>query len=266
MTATLTEARGLLIDVVRCAGCRECVKACMSGHGFEGDPKTVTKLSATAYTSLVEHENGANVRDLCRHCVTPSCASVCPVAALRKTDLGPVTYEESRCIGCRYCMVACPFSIPRYEWDSPVPAVRKCDLCADRLKEGKPNRCAEACTFEATVAGSRKELLEEARRRIADMPDEYEDHVYGETEAGGTSVLYLVPKDMKGLFPKDIGTEPLPALTWQILKKIPAIAVCGGASMLAFWWITRRRDEVAALERRQARATQNAARRQDEEV
>jgi formate dehydrogenase iron-sulfur subunit len=260
--ATAVEPRGLLIDVVRCSGCRECVKACRKGHGFDEHPK-VPDLSATAYTAVVER-GGANVRKLCRHCVNPSCASVCPVAALQKTALGPVTYDVSRCIGCRYCMVACPYGVPRYEWDDPVPSVRKCDLCADRLAEGKPNRCAEACTYEATVAGTRADLLRLAHERIAEMPDEYDAHVYGETEGGGTSVLYLLPRDMATLdrtsiFPASIGNDPLPMRTWEVLRKIPAIAVTGGASMLAFWWITRRRDEVAEWERARLRSGRPAA-------
>lgn len=266
MNPTNPDARGLLVDVVRCAGCRECVKACKQIHDFPGDPKTTTELSATAYTALVERPDGVNVRDLCRHCLTPSCASVCPVAALKKTDLGPVTYDVSRCIGCRYCMVACPFNVPRYEWDEPVPAVRKCDMCHDRMLEGKNPACADACTYDSTVAGKRADLLVEARARIADMPDEYDPHIYGETEVGGTSVLFLLPKNMASIFPAGLGTDPLPMHTWQVLKKIPAIAVSGGATMLAFWWITRRRDEVAEWERATAGGKAPGAKSSGKEV
>jgi formate dehydrogenase iron-sulfur subunit len=246
--------RGLLIDATRCTACRKCMKACMSLHEFEGDPQQVKELSATAYTVVTERKDGTNLRRMCRHCQKPSCASVCPVAALRKSDLGPVTYDQTRCIGCRYCMVACPFSVPRYEWDKAVPSVRKCDMCVGRMLEGKKPACAEACEYEATVAGTREELLVEARRRIAESPSDYYDHVYGETELGGTNVLFLTPKPIEDLFRPGLdGTEPLPALTARVLEKIPGIAVGGSAALLAFWWITRRRDEVAQWEVARAR-------------
>jgi formate dehydrogenase iron-sulfur subunit len=241
------EQRGLLFDMVECVGCRNCVKACLETHGFEGDPETTTELSARAYTAM-RVEGDYPVRNLCRHCVSPSCASVCPVAALRKTELGPVVYDASRCIGCRYCIMACPFNVPRYEWLSPVPAVRKCDLCIDRLQRGEPTACAAACPAKATLAGTRKELLAIAHERIRKNPKDYYPHVYGETEAGGTCVLFLAPHAVASLGYDRLGNEPLPALTWKVLSKIPGISIGGGAALLAFWWITRRRDEVALVE------------------
>jgi formate dehydrogenase iron-sulfur subunit len=263
MSTTTTEPRGLLFDVTRCWGCRNCVDACMTGHGFEGDPEDVTELSATAFTAMTETGDEWPVRNLCRHCVTPSCASVCPVGALHKTELGPVAYDPDKCMGCRYCMVSCPFNIPRYEWHNPVPIVRKCDMCVDRLQAGELPLCAEACPAEATVAGTRKELIAEAHRRIAESPDDYFDHVYGEHEVGGTSVLMLAPREMPELgFKASLGDQPLPALTWQVLEKIPPFAMTGGAVLGAFAWIVhrreqmdlRRRAETAIAERREAPA------------
>ena len=256
------EPRGLLFDMVRCAGCRGCVKACKEIHDFPGDAATTTELSATAYTSMTKVGDD-NVRNLCRHCVKPSCVSVCPVAALQKTEMGPVTYDSAKCIGCRYCMVACPFNVPRYEWDKLVPAVRKCDMCIDRMKAGKLPACAEACNYEATVAGTRSELLKLAHERIAESPEDYYDHVYGETELGGTSVLFLAPRPTPALGFKDsMGNEPLPELTWNVLSKLPGVVVCGGAALMALWWITKRRDEVMALERCQARTKRSAPARE----
>jgi len=253
--STNDKPRGLLIDTARCTGCRECMKSCMSLHAFEGDPKQVNELSATAYTVVLERKDGTNVRRMCRHCQKPSCASVCPVAALHKTDLGPVAYDSSRCIGCRYCMVACPFSVPRYEWNKAVPSVRKCDMCIDRLREGKKPACADACAYDATVAGTREELLVEAHKRIAESPGDYYDHVYGEHELGGTNVLFLSAKPIEDLFRPGLdGNDPLPALTARVLEKIPGIAVGGAAALMAFWWITRRRDEVAQWEHARAKA------------
>jgi len=243
----MSEPMGLLFDMVQCMGCRNCVKACLESHGFPGDAEQTTELSAQAYTAM-RVEDDYPVRNLCRHCLTPSCASVCPVAALHKTELGPVVYDVSKCIGCRYCITACPYNIPRYEWDNPVPAVRKCDMCIARLQEGKPTACAEACPAGATVCGTRTELLAEAHRRIAQNKGDYYPHVYGETEAGGTSVLFLAPHAVASLGFDKLGTEPLPSLTWSVLSKIPGISVGAAATLVAFWWITRRRNEVALVE------------------
>ena len=131
------------------------------------------------------------MRHLCMNCLDPTCASVCPVGAMQKTAEGPVTYDVTRCIGCRYCMVACPFSVPKYEWDKTNPRVRKCDMCADRVRAGQQTACADACPTGATKFGERDALIAEARDRIAQNPGQYINHIYGLEEVGGTSVLLL---------------------------------------------------------------------------
>jgi formate dehydrogenase iron-sulfur subunit len=242
------EPRGLLIDLKRCIGCRGCVAACKEAHGLPGGDADV-ELSATALTAMLDVSDDLHVRKLCMHCRTPSCVSVCPVGALQKTALGPVTYDGRRCLGCRYCMVACPWSVPRYQWNAAAPLVKKCDLCVDRLQRGEVPACVEVCPAEATVTGTRQELLAEAHRRLAEDPEGYVQHVYGETEAGGTSVLFLSPVPFESLgLPGDLGSEPLPALTWEVLSKIPGVVSVGGAMLLAVWWITNRRQEVALAE------------------
>lgn len=245
----LVRSRALLVDITRCIGCRECVAACLVEHHLKGDAETVTRLSANALTALEDHGNERYVRKLCRHCLEPSCASVCPVKAFRKTAEGPVVYDASRCLGCRYCMQACPFNVPKYQWHAAVPAVVKCDMCAERLAAGKPTACAEVCPAEATIFGYRDELLAEAERRIAEHPDTYYPHVYGAEEVGGTSVLFLSPVPFEQLgFRTDLGTEALPDLTAAALGRIPAIVSVAGALLLGISWITRRREEVARAE------------------
>lgn len=248
------EPLALLVDVVECIGCRSCMEACMELHGFTGDPFEVEELSATAYT-IVEERGDYWVRRLCRHCLKPSCASVCPVGALHKTELGPVVYDADACIGCRYCMQACPFGVPRYEWNDPVPAVAKCDMCYDRVARGDPPACVEACPVEAVIVGSRRELIDEAHRRIREDPETYADTVCGEHEIGGTSVLFLMPLELARPHAEErhLGDEPLPLRTLEALERVPGIVIVGGAFLLAVHWITSRRDEVARAEAEEAR-------------
>jgi formate dehydrogenase iron-sulfur subunit len=160
-----------------------------------------------------------------------------------------VIYEESRCMGCRYCMAACPFGVPKYEWAKALPAVRKCDMCADRVQAGGMTACAEACPTGATSFGERDELVEEARKRQRDNPGKYVNHIYGLNEVGGTSVLMLsaVPFETFG-FRTDLVQQPLPLLTLRVLSRIPDLVVLGGVALGGVYWITKRRAEVAAAE------------------
>ncbi|MCJ7496602.1 MAG: 4Fe-4S dicluster domain-containing protein, partial [candidate division Zixibacteria bacterium] len=166
-----------------------------------------------------------------------------------KTENGPVIYHDKRCMGCRYCIQACPFGVPTYEWKSTKPLVKKCTMCAERHKEGKITACAEACPTGATIFGDRDELLTEARKRIQENPGQYVDHIYGEKEAGGTSVLFLssVPFEKFG-FPTNLIEEPLSDLTWKIMSKIPNYVVVSGVFLYGIYWIINRRMEVTELE------------------
>lgn len=237
---------GLLIDTTRCIGCEACSAACKEQNGL---PLPV-EARTTAYTwTTVERHDGVNARKLCMHCLEPTCVSVCPVGALSKTPQGPVVYDASRCIGCRYCIMACPFGVPKYQWDRAVPVVGKCILCAERVEAGASTACAEVCPTGATLFGERADLVDEARARLAGNPGRYVDHVYGLNEAGGTSVLMLsgVPFERLGLR-TDLPRQPLPLLTWQALKKIPDVVLLAGVLLLGVHWITQRRDQVQQLE------------------
>ena len=203
------------------------------------------------------------MRRLCMNCAEPACASVCPVGALRKTAAGPVIYEEDRCMGCRYCMVACPFSVPKYEWSKLLPRVQKCTMCPDRVQAGKPTACAEICPTGATKFGERDELIAEAQQRIRDNPGKYVDHIYGVSEVGGTSVLLLssVPFEEFG-YRADLTRDPLPMLhlprAVANTRLVRWVAWCWAA----IWWITHRREEVAAAEAAMNRT--NAVRKESE--
>lgn len=234
---------GLLFDANLCVGCGACMDACKAENGLPESEGHV--LSATDYTVL-EERGDFYLRRMCMHCIEPSCASACPVGALRKTDDGPVVYDFERCIGCRYCMVACPFGMPRYEWASMTPRVSKCQMCPQRVSQGKPTACAEACPTEATIFGERSHLLAEAWKRISEDPGAYAPRVYGSDEAGGTSILIIGPPQIMDAFDARIPTESLPKKTWAVLSQIPTAVGVAGAGLLGVHWIIHRRMALAA--------------------
>jgi formate dehydrogenase iron-sulfur subunit len=239
----------MLIDLTRCTGCEACVWACKESNGLPREDG-VGKLSATTWSALERHR-GVAVRRQCMHCLEPACASVCPVAALTKTPEGPVVYDPSRCIGCRYCMVGCPFGVPKYEWASARPTVKKCLFCFEgRLAKGEPPACAAACPTGATLFGDRDELLREAQSRMAAEPERYVPRIYGQHEAGGTSILYLssVPFEELG-FETGLAEESYPGLSWQVLSKLPNVVTVGGALLAGIWWITGRRETLEQARR-----------------
>ena len=152
-------------------------------------------------------------------------------------------------MGCRYCMVACPFGVPKYEWNKLLPRVQKCTMCADRVEAGEQTACAEICPTGATKFGERDDLILEAQQRIRDNPGKYVNHIYGLNEVGGTSVLLLssVPFEEFG-YRTDLSRDPLPMFTYRVLSRIPDFIPLGGMVLGGVWWITHRREEVAAAE------------------
>lgn len=239
----MPEPLGILIDFTECIGCGECVNACREQNGLTGEPDR-NDLSADNYTVVLDHE-GLYYRKMCMHCQEPTCVSVCPVAALTKTAEGPVTYDPGKCMGCRYCMMACPFGIPRYEWRSAAPVIQKCIFCSERVAAGGETACSWVCPMGATRMGPRRHLLEIARSRIRSRPNRYVDYIYGESDAGGTGVMMLssVPFEQLG-FPMNLGGKPLPSLTWAVLSKIPGIVITGGVLLGGISWIINRRIQL----------------------
>ncbi len=242
-------SKAILTDVTKCIGCLKCVEACKEVNHLEADvPRVWDKndgLSAENWTSVIRKPGDHYVRKQCRHCLEPACASVCPVGALHKTEIGAVVYDSTKCLGCRYCMMACPFGIPRYDWDKTVPHVEKCILCYDRIKMGLQPACTEACPTGATIFGNRDALLNVAHKRIDENPKKYIDRVWGEHEVGGTSVLYLSNIDLDFLtYPTIPGDKPLPKETVAAMESVPFAFVGIGGAMLGLNWIIRRRMKM----------------------
>jgi len=241
-------SKALLYDATICIGCKQCEQACAAENKLPYDDAVAAeeKQSAHKYTAVLT-KGDKFMRRLCMNCQQPACASVCPVGALEKTALGPVTYDADKCMGCRYCMVACPFGVPKYEWNQLFPKVRKCTFCSHRVANGKQTACAEICPTGATKFGDREDLINEAQQRIRDNPGKYVNHIFGLSEVGGTSVLLLsgVPFEEFGYHTPDYA---LPMLTYRVLSQIPDFVPLCGVLLGGVWWITHRREEVAAVE------------------
>jgi len=252
------KAKAVLFDGSICIGCKSCEVACNQINGLplkEAFRKTVsqdqTRLSAYAFTKIhtaeVEYDgmvSSAFIKMQCMHCLHPACVEACIVGALQKRPDGPVTYDETKCIGCRYCQVACPFGIPTFEWDKPVPWIRKCTFCAPRQDEGLEPMCVASCPTGALKFGKREELLAEAKERIIAAPRRYVDHVYGEKELGGTSWLYLSPVPFEKLGFGPHIDEPVTINTTRAMGLVPPVLVGVAAAMTGIYWLTKRRQKI----------------------
>jgi formate dehydrogenase iron-sulfur subunit len=250
MASNSDKAKGVLVDMTRCIGCRACQVACKSWNertvqktSCDGDFTSPKDLSSACYTRIRFVEQPKNdfpvwsfVKSQCMHCKDPACVSACPVGAFTKNENGAVLYNFDRCIGCRYCMIACPFGIPKYEWRSTSPAIRKCTFCADRLENGKKPACVQTCPSNAMLFGTLDDITKEAEKRVRENPDKYVNHIFGKEEAGGTQWLYLsaLPFDQLGFVTK-IPPVKLPGLTWNMLSEIPVKvgALVVGLSLIA---------------------------------
>ncbi|MBM4062044.1 MAG: 4Fe-4S dicluster domain-containing protein [Planctomycetes bacterium] len=224
---------GVLVDTTQCVGCRTCTRVCAEGHGLPVPEDVCRERTTERQLTVVDGRAVADprvdtgavfVKRQCLHCLQPACASACLTRAMYKHDAGPVTWDKGKCMGCRYCMVSCPFDMPKFEYHSAAPHIRKCDLCADRLAAGELPRCVAGCEAGALTFGRRADLLLEARKRIATEKDAYHAHIFGEREAGGTSWLYLaaVPFDKLG-FPGDLEYVSYPNLTKEFLYGVPVV-------------------------------------------
>jgi formate dehydrogenase iron-sulfur subunit len=279
--------KATLIDITKCIGCRACQVACKQWNDREGEQteyqwqiglQNPPTLSAKTLTLITFHElpDGKAPGGLhylftmrrCLHCLEPACASACPTTALERQPDGPVRYNADQCIGCRYCIWACPWGVPTAEWDSLAPKIEKCTHCADRADQPLPlsfngqslsaaensafrskivePACVKACPADALVFGDREGMLKEARKRISSRPEKYVDHIYGEKEAGGTSVIYLSPVPFEKLGFPALGSEAYPTVSKSAIHAVPAAVLGVGALLGGIYAFLKRRTIAVA--------------------
>jgi formate dehydrogenase iron-sulfur subunit len=289
-----------LIDTTKCIGCRSCQVTCKQWNDLPAEKTQLNPsvgiqnpltLSAKTLSVITTHEVDAPsqpgglqyvfAKRQCMHCDEPACASACPVTAIHKTKEGPVAYDESKCIGCRYCMWACPWGVPMAEWDSLAPKIQKCDMCHDRAMQPAPDlrngealtgddhqrfaaaialpACVKQCPAGALEFGDREELLRGARARMAASPGKYVDHVYGEKEAGGTNMLYLASVPFAELGFPDVGTESYPKRSAVALGAVPPAVIGVGAVLGGAYALHKRRQEVDKVEPKPTKPAKAAA-------
>lgn len=243
------EFKAVLYDSTRCLGCRACERVCAKAHDLP-EPTDELKVGVVRQTSekqrcAINNYNTSKgevfVRKQCMHCNQPACAAACLTQAMYKTKEGPVVWRGDKCMGCRYCMVSCPFDVPKFEYHSANPKIQKCDMCYDRIKEGKIPACAEACPGDALTFGTRRELIEEAKKRIFENPKDYRNQVYGEDVAGGTGYLYAaqVPFNELGFNPK-LQNSSYPELSKGFLYTVPSVFVLLPPLLLGIHEATKR--------------------------
>lgn len=261
-TSDPSKMKGMLTDVTKCIGCERCVEGCVRKNKLPRDFLSYFRakdgLSANRFTSIVKTKNEDTgnwhmVRKHCMHCIDPNCAAACLVGAFTKSPDGAVEYDADMCIGCRYCMLACPFSIPRYEYNKPLPYIRKCKMNHEcRVAGGKP-ACVSACPTGATIFGTREELIKIAKKRLEENPGKYVNHIYGEHEFGGTSVMYIsdipigdvlkIPtkKEFENMRLPQLAHKSVPAMVepWVWVTPVQFFAVSAG---LAGIWLFKRRS------------------------
>jgi formate dehydrogenase iron-sulfur subunit len=263
------QSNGVLYDSTRCIGCRKCEEGCNRVNELPAPDRPFSDLSvmdnerrttAKTYTIVNRYDSSDGSQNpryrkvQCNHCLEPACASVCFVRAFTKTETGAVTYNASVCVGCRYCMIACPFEIPAYEYNNAFsPRIMKCTMCYPRITKGLLPGCVEACPTEALTYGKREELLRIGHERIRRFPERYVDHVYGENEMGGTSWMYLSGVPFKELeMREDLGVTPAPKLTAGALSGVPIVIGLWPVLLTGIYAINKRKEKIEQQEKEQA--------------
>jgi len=235
-------AAAMLYDATLCVGCKSCEVACKEWNHLPPDQTPPDDTTAYTWTLIKQYQEGTDEsfrKVQCMHCLHPGCVSVCTVGALRKTEAGPVVYDAQKCIGCRYCQYGCPFDVPKFQWDKTLGLIGKCSFCADRIADGLLPACADACPVGALSFGTRAEMLQEAYSRIQRHPDRYIDHVYGETEGGGTCVLFLAAVPFEKLGFPDLSPDPTTRGSTTVMNATPTIVTLALPLFGGLYWFVK---------------------------
>ena len=255
----LTNAKGVLVDLTKCIGCGSCVVACKMYNKNEWvnhrAPATGEKamLADENWTVVQTHhvadeiggEAWRYVKRQCMHCKEPACVSSCFATAFKQTASGPITYYPSLCVGCRYCMLACPFSVPKFAWENPLPMLSKCSMCAQRIADGDAPACVTVCPTNVMTYGRHEDMLIEAERRITDSESRYVQHIYGREEAGGTLWLYISDKPFESLgFNMNVPKRSIPSRTSVFMWATPKVGLIWAGILTCLYFFTKRRAAV----------------------
>lgn len=250
----------VLVDLTKCVGCGGCTVACKmwnersfesgNAHGFGAE------LSEDNWTVVSYHEAKQQGKDVlrftkrqCMHCLEPACVSVCFAKAIRVSENGAVVYDPKKCVGCRYCMLGCPFDVPKYEWNKVFPSIMKCTFCVSKLEKGEMPSCVSVCPSGALTFGERDDLLRKAKAAIAGNK-KYVNHIYGETEAGGTRWLYISDVEFEKLgFPQNVPEEAVPGILHKYSRWKPGVFIGAAALFGGLGFYTKRRLEIEKMNR-----------------
>ena len=240
------EFSGVLYDSTRCVGCRTCEYECAAAHGLpeplsEVEPiRKTNEICNTVVNTFQTTKGEVYIKRQCMHCNEPACDAACLTQAMHKNETGPVTWNGDKCMGCRYCMVSCPFDSPKFEFHSINPKIQKCDMCFERQNAGEKPVCVTNCPNDALMYGKRRDLIKEARRRIYENHDLYTDHIYGEHEVGGTGWLYLSPVPFEELgMNTNLQQSSYPSLTKGFLYSVPSVDLLLPPLLLGIYTATK---------------------------
>jgi formate dehydrogenase iron-sulfur subunit len=250
-------SKAVLVDLRRCIGCRGCQVSCKRWNDREAtktvmntDPKlewtNPPSLSPQTYTYVRFVKTGSDeslnwtfAKIQCNHCIEPHCVNACPTTALIKRENGPVTYRKEVCIGCGYCINACPFEVPHFDEENKV--IEKCTFCSERLDEGLEPACVQACPTDTLVLMS----LEEAQRKAKEA-EARGLHTYGLYEVGGTSWIYISKVPFSDLqFPSHTAASPARQQVDMLTRFAGTGVLVGGALIAGMKLYAYRRERIS---------------------
>jgi formate dehydrogenase iron-sulfur subunit len=227
-------------------------------------PNTENAGNSENATKKSDESNGTDqeiwrfVKRQCMHCKEPGCVSSCFAKAFQKTEAGPVVYYPDNCVGCRYCMLACPFKVPKFEWNKTIPVITKCVMCGNRVANGLPPACVSVCPTNVMKFGDYDELLAEAKEMIR-QDARFVQHIYGEEEAGGTSWIYISDTPFEQLgFKMNVPKKPIPSYTSSYMHSTPVVGAVWGLILTGLYFFTKRKEQVKAAEKNDSIETENS--------